>query len=255
MNDTWDIEKELDAMLPNNCATKYTKPFITKPKKTITYNKISEGNGNVYTVYEDDLTPAQERSLSYDHMLVIIQIFIELRNALGYSSIKPHKFDMMNLVNGINTFQVEYSKKYGILFTYGFKIIKADPLFLDKNKRTLNELIQERKHEFAECKLPKIPTDEDVKKNKEQIEKIKNDPFLNKRFGISHNQKTPTSKPLHNNTPIFSYNPLPQRAKRYMSHMDVDGFCCVNNPKIYGNQQVRRRNNKRKQTIINEPPF
>jgi hypothetical protein len=247
---TFNLDKDIDTMLPDNSVPTYNKIFTPKPKKTIEYNKISEGNGKFYIVYQDELTPLQERTLNYEHMQMIIQIFIELRNALGYSSIKPHKFDMINLVNGINTFQIEYSRKYGILFSYGFKIIRADPLFIHKNKRTLNELITERRDEFVECKLPKIPTNEDVIENKEKIQQYKNDPLHKRRFGISTNKQPPR---LHFTQ--MSYNPLPQRVKRRIPSEDINNFCYTTKPKIYGNKQVKRKGTSRKNVVIHDPSF
>jgi hypothetical protein len=234
MNDISELDRELETMLPDNSVTTYTKP-----KETITFDKISEGNGKFYTIDADDITPKQTSSMKYDHLQMIIQIFIELRNALGYSSIKPHKFYITNLVNGINTFQIEYSKKYGILFSYGFKVIKANPLYPESNKRTLNQLIEERKREFAECKLPNIPTPEDVKHNKERIKNIKNDPFLKKRFGVPYNEQTYFTNPLSDMTTLL-YNPMPQRGKRCIHPKDTEEFSCATKPKIYGNRQIIR---------------
>lgn len=123
-------------------------PKLNDAKDIQIYDVISEGNGKPYTTHIDNINLTQEQCLKYQHNQILIQIFIELRNALGFTSYLPHCYRMDELKHAIHIFQIEYAMKYGIKFNYGYKIIKANPLFSSENARDYTELVKERNTEL-----------------------------------------------------------------------------------------------------------
>jgi hypothetical protein len=155
-----------------------TNPYLPKINSTseiATYTTISEGNGIPYRVYLSDINSIQKNSMSYAPMQTMIQIFIELRNALGFKSHPPHMFVMDELKNAINILQIEYARKYGIKYSYGYRIIIADPFFEEENIRDYTTLVKERKQELGDATL--IINEDTIDLEDELLNEAENDAY------------------------------------------------------------------------------
>lgn len=119
-------------------------PKLSSSGEIEIYENISEGNGIPYRIKLNNMSHLQRQTMMYKNMQIIIQIFIELRNALGYTSIPPHYFTMVELKNAIHIFQIEYARKYGVKFAYGYKVLKADKYVSCNNARDFSILSNER---------------------------------------------------------------------------------------------------------------
>lgn len=245
-----------------------------KPMRKHEIKEISIGNGKCYYVDADKTSTIEKNKLAYGHIQILIQIFIELRNALGYTSKPPHTFGPIVLAEAIKTLQIEYAKVYGILFNYGYKIIKANPLQPYSNFRPLNILKEERLHASKDDSLPPLPpirppppppSYSSINTSNTTLIKVKPasvgsmDDITDGGDGGNNSLKLDLS---YLNKKRFgagclknSYTPLPQRNQRPKRERFVseDAKPVTSAPRIYGNQQVRRRK-KTRIPIIHDAP-
>jgi hypothetical protein len=259
-------ELNLDEIDVEDLLKEHTTMTVDKTFKKFECKEISIGNGQYYYI-DDRSSNIEKNKLAYNHMKTLIQIFIELRNALGYTSKPPHLFGPIELAEVIKTLQIEYAKVYGILFSYGYQILKADPLIPQNNFRPLNTLTGERIKASNEdtvisapltIRLPSPPPITSTHELPPPYESIQstgknindggddtglNLSYLNKRrFGMGC---------LANN-----YTPLPQRPQRERKRFaSEDALPVTSAPRIYGNQQIRKRKGKCRIPIIHEPEY
>lgn len=225
-----------------------------------TYPDISVGNGKYYQINLKKTDPKDAKNLGYPYTQKLIQVFIELRDSLGYTSKPPHTFRFADISEAIKTLQVEYAKEYNILFSYGYNIIKADALNPNNNFRSIIDLFKERDKAYGiktkpVTNIPK-PTlslkrnlstlKEPENENKEnKVDKNKLDlSFLNKRrFGTSALNDI--------------YTPKPQREPRKRDRLFVpeDAKQVTESSRIYGNSQIRRRKRGPRVPIIADPDY
>lgn len=243
-----------------------------KPIKKVEYKEISIGNGRNYYIDENNTTAIEKKHLTYPHVHVLIQIFIELRNALGYTSKPPHKFNIVQLAEVIKTLQIEYAKVYGILFCYGYKIIKADQTNPENNCRPFNILKDERLRASlsdTEIKLPPYPklnipppSYTPIQTNHIQVKPAGDSNTCDISDG-GDNNKAPQLDLSYLNKRRFgvgalknNYTPLPQRTQRPKRdrYVSDDAKPVTSPPRIFGNQQVRRRK-KTRIPVIQDAPY
>lgn len=221
-----DLNKAMD-----NAISNLTPRFINKSENTnvsdnkldstqpsiIVYDLISEGNGVPYKVASNEITMSQKTCMKFAPVRQLIQLFIELRNSLGFKSHPPHNFNMTELIEAINLFQEEYSKKYGLKFCYGFNIIKADHINIKNNVTKPHDLIKQRKYELE----------------------------------LDDEANTQTTNETDNN--VDYYYPAIEEEHKYVSTLENDRLNAILDAKeittpsrIFGNREVIRRKNRGK---------
>jgi len=243
------------------------------------YDDIIIGNGDSYIINKCDITPVQLAQMKYPAYRKIIQIFIELRNSMGYTSDPPHKYDMNDLNNAIILLQKEYIEKYKFRFGYDYNVFKVTP---DKaHAKTFNELHNERKSNIGFANVipainfplppdyypqspppppppPPPPYYTNPAASRIPIAQISKstEPFLQQRFG-------PKSAAEQ-----LSYNPLPQRQKEQRDkrksrheYIELDDLKNLEDievtsmSRLYSNREVQRRKKKKIIPYIHNCPF
>lgn len=226
----------------------------------MTYPDISIGDGKHYQIDLDKTDPKDAKHLSYPYTQKLIQIFIELRDSLGYTSNPPHTYSFSDISEAIKTLQIEYAKEYNILFSYGYKIIKADVLNQNNNYRTVIVLFKERDKAYGIKKKPVTNIPIPVKPT---LVLKTNSPIS----APSINKKTEDKNKLdlsHLNGRRFGagtlnsiYTPKPQREPRKRDRLFVpeDAKPVIEASRIYGNSQVTRRRKSPRIPIIVDPEY
>lgn len=220
-------------------------------KKILQFENISVGNGKYYEIDSAKINSFTQQRLNYDSIQQFIQIFIELRNALGYTSQDPHNYSIIEITEAIKTLQIEYAKEYNILFTYGYKIIKADPLNESNNFRKIHILYKERKKEYAPYMKPIIPisiqrqitNNNSTDTNNNEDNKLTNEKFVHEQIKNTNIDDKLNNKRFNETSLSNIYTPQPNNKLNLLNNTDLQKYApeVSSMSRIYGNRHVKRR--------------
>lgn len=214
------------------------REFVPDPSKYEIYYDINIGNNQPYIIEKTKLTHMQKTNMEYKAIRQLIQIFIELRNSLGYTSLPPHSFNICQLNQGVLLLQKEYVERYLFQFGYDYNLFQID---LNKPyiSKSFNQLHNERNKYFS------------------SVEPIINFP-----------SPPPCPQTIDESGPCFTnkldYTPLPQRKSRGRIRATTDmeyPKCKESNlvvhkmSRIYGNKYVNRKKKKNNFKRIFDTPF
>ena len=196
-----------DTELTVESITKYMKTSQYDPTEYYIFDDISLGNGMPYVI-KKTIPKECIKDMFLPHYRRIIQIFIEIRDSLGYTSKDPHLFSTLELIEGLNILQNEYNKKYQFPFGYDKRFFKTTRPIV----KTFSTLYMERKtHIGAFTSRKKQKYDDDIYKfyTNETMPDPPKQEWQKQQFGLG----VASTAPNYNlSTPIqHSWTALPQR--------------------------------------------
>lgn len=107
-----------------NNQIKLDEPYRDENPDYYVYQDIKMGDGTFYQIKKGSVNYDVVNRMNQTAYRKMVQIFIELRNALNYTSKEPHMFKMIELMDGVNYLQQDYYDRFKFHFGYTFNPFK-----------------------------------------------------------------------------------------------------------------------------------
>lgn len=152
-----DFKINPEYITPNKTFCTFKRDLVDELRQVV-IEDINIGMNRPFTINKKDVDiciPKLQMGITRLH----IQIFLELREALGYTSMPIIYMRHMDIINAIRYLQLIHIDKYGYEFGYSYQLTKVDTYNFNHSVKTIKELADERKKYLGPTPTEKLNKD------------------------------------------------------------------------------------------------